>query len=162
MGIFSSYIKTLFAVCVCASVCQAILSGSSKNSKTLENGLKLVISLCVIITILIPGSKLIKNLKTADMPSADSTKVSDNYLLSLTKKELEDELNRKIKLSTGILPLYSCINFDIEETQNGTEVSFASAEITLSKADSEMCDTVNKFASELLGCKVTTTTDGEK
>lgn len=165
MSIISSYMIQVLTISVVGLLCDLCVSGISKNSKTLENGLKLVISLCICISVIFPLTNEIKdlNLSSFSILSELSSPVdsSHDYLLSLTKSQMEKELLEKINVSTGIRPLYVRIDLYTRQENGKSVIDFKNISVTLSEKDSQNAKDVKNIVKKLCGTNVEVQTDGE-
>jgi hypothetical protein len=137
MNIISSYIIQILTISAVGLLCDLCVSGASRNGKTLENGLKLIISLCICISVIFPITNEIKDLDLSSFSILSElstpTDLSNNYMLSLTKSQMQKELSEKIFISTGINPLFVRINLYTKQDKNQTIFDFKNISITISK-----------------------------
>ena len=157
--IISDYIKNLMVISCVGAICEFALKGASKGSKSLENGLKLIISLCLFISVFIPAAKYaVNSLETGvflqEIPSAKAKRYEASAVLELTKKELEKSLSEKIYEKFGILPDSISIDSFTEKNSEGAITAFWSADITISKECSYAFDDIREYAVGLIGKNV--------
>lgn len=166
MNIISSYILQILTISAVGLLCDLCISGVSKNSKTLENGLKLVISLCICISVIFPLTDEIKdlNISSFSVLSELSTPsdLSEDYFLSLTKSEMERELSEKITVSTGIQPEYVSIDLYTSKKDGQTIVDFKNICVVISQQDSQKATEVKSIAEKLCQSQVEVQTNGEQ
>ena len=150
----TSYLENLFIISLVGIITESILCASNKNSKSLENALKLVFSLCLTLSVILPGTQILKSESISELLKPDKSYTFDEQelnVISLTKKRLEADITEKIKEKFGIKPDSVSIEFVIEETSEDINVSVESINISLSKKDSDKSYEINKYASGLLG-----------
>lgn len=158
----SSYLAEIFAVSLAGTLCEFILKNSSANSKTLENGLKLVISLCLIVSIFVPASRFVlrelpdlyEEQSFSDMFLSTNAKNDGEGLLQLTVKETQNNLCEKIYEKFGILPDSVNIDFIIENNGQNSELIITGADISVKKECSYAFQDIKEYAEALLGATV--------
>ena len=158
-GFFKSYITDIFVISICAGICEFLLDGAAKHSKTLENGLKLAVSLSLCVCVLMPALKYAASFFLADdsLPSfsqsaAESTKNTEN-LETLLKNQLENDVCGKIYEKFGILPDSVCINF-VRRQDNDASFETA-ADITLREECLYAAHDIKEYVCEDLGINAT-------
>ena len=154
--IISDYIKNLMVISCAGAICEFAMKGASKGSKSLENGLKLIISLCLCISVFIPAAKYaVSTLETGafsqETPSVETEQYESPDVLALTKKELENSLSEKIYEKFGILPDSVSIDFVTEDNNKSEKKAFSGADITISKECSYAFDDIREYAGGLIG-----------
>ncbi len=158
-GFFKSYITDIFVISICAGICEFLLDGAAKHSKTLENGLKLAVSLSLCICVLMPALKYADSFFSADgsippfsQSAAKSAENTEN-LETLLKKQLENDVCRKIYEKFGILPDSVCINF-VRRQDNGASFETV-AGITLREECLYAAHDIKEYVRKDLGIDIT-------
>ena len=76
----TSYFQNIFIISITGTVTEALLSSCPGNTKTLESGLKLVFSLCLLLSVIIPAAEI---LKSTDISQDFELKYDYNCLLNI-------------------------------------------------------------------------------
>ena len=150
----TSYFQGIFIISLTGTVTEALISASCANSKTLESGLKLVFSLCLLLSVIIPTAELLKNTDFFEYQSYNfqtSLTTGEQNLISSAKKQMENEIQEKIYERFGINPSSVCIDFVTEESENSINVDISRVTVSLPHQYTDYHDKINDFAKELLG-----------
>ena len=103
MGFFSSYIKSLLTVAVCALICNTVCEGF-KGSKALEKAMAITTSLCIFITVILPVCNSLKDI-TRGMVSEqnEGTETAFSFTENLATAT-EMHINELIYKEIGTIP----------------------------------------------------------
>ena len=158
-GVFKSYITDIFVISICAGICEFLLDSTAMRSKTLENGLKLAVSMCLCVCVLLPALKyadqlftLKKSLPTFSYNGDDSAENAED-LESLLKEQLKNDICNKIYEKFGIQPDSVCIDF--VRRQDTDKSFYASADITLGEEYLYAKQDIKEYANQHLGINIT-------
>ena len=126
-ALFSSYIKSIAAVGICAFVCEWICI-SGKGSENVKKTVSLIASLCVFITVIVPFSfgikEMISNLDMSYTAEEPKNKNLENEFCSRIAEESEKMVKEKIFDKFGIIP-YD-VSIELCEQEKTLEFSFLS------------------------------------
>lgn len=158
-GIFKNYITDILIISICAGICEFLLDSTSGHSKAIENGLKLAVSMCLCVCVLMPALKYTNKLFTSEksLPSfsENGAEIGENpqELEILLKNQLKNDLCNKICEKFGILPDTVCISFD---RRQDTGTSFdTSADIILGEEYLYAAQDIKEYANTHLGINIT-------
>lgn len=152
--IITSYFQNIFIISITGTVTEALLSSCPGNTKTLESGLKLVFSLCLLLSVIIPAAEILKSTDISqdfELKYENSASFNEQCIINNTKKQLENEISERIYQQFGIKPTSVCINFVIEETENSLNVSVDDVIVSLEPENSQYKEKATIYAKELLG-----------
>ena len=109
MEFFSSYIKMLLSVGLCAFICNTVCE-SFKTSKTLEKAISTTLSLCMFITILVPICSILKtdNILSKSFEQNDSVETYSSFSENI-ENALSLQISEAIREKTGISPKSTCV-----------------------------------------------------
>ncbi len=157
-----TYLHGILIISLIGIICETLLSASTKNTKTLESALKLVFSLCLTLSVLIPGAEILKNTNLSEMLSFEESTLpsEEQNIISLTQKQLEYEISQKIYSQFGIKPVSVSIQFVTEQSKNNTIVEINDVEIQLPQEHEGSYNLVYAYVTDLLG--INQNTDGEQ
>lgn len=159
----TTYLSNIFIISVIGIITEAIVSASGKESKTLENALKLVFSLCLTISVIIPGAEILKNTNISEVFEITDNKSfihQEQEVINLTRKRLEADISKIIHDKFGIKPTLVCIEFVTEQNDKEINVSIESVNVVLPEENNDKIFQINEYTKSLLGLNYTQ--DGEK
>ncbi len=159
----ASYLHGLLVISIIGIISDALLSASSKNTKTMESALKLVFSLCLTLSVIIPGAEILKNTNLSEIFVHEETPLiseEEQSIVFLTKKQLENEISEKIYTKFGIKPTSISIQFVTEQNNEKITVDITGVNIELPSEHNTSYNEIYAFVTDLLG--ISSNTDGEE
>ena len=139
---------SIFTAGICAFICESVCTGFG-TSKNLGKALSTVTSLIMVIIIVFPIGKAIKNKPTFSESNSNEQSVTSqsNDLISLTISQLEAEISEQISLETGIKPQSIIIDFiESDEIQTIEKIT-----VILSQTDIYDRNDVDNVVKKMVG-----------
>lgn len=139
---------TIFTAGICAFICESVCTGFG-TSKNLGKALSTVTSLIMVIIIVFPIGKAIKNKPTFSESNSNEQSVTSQShdLISLTISQLEAEISEQISLETGIKPQNIIIDFiESDEIQTIEKIT-----VILSQTDIYDRNDVDNVVKKMVG-----------
>ena len=139
---------TIFTAGICAFICESVCTGFG-TSKNLGKALSTVTSLIMVIIIVFPIGKAIKNKPTFSESNSNEQSVTSQShdLISLTISQLEAEISEQISLETGIKPQSIIIDFiESDEIQTIEKIT-----VILSQTDIYDRNDVDNVVKKMVG-----------
>jgi len=147
---FSSYLGSVMTIGICAFICETVSSASQTSAGT-KNAMRLICSLCVFITVIIPFCSGIRSfythIATSGITAEKNSVQYENSFLELTEKETEKRIMQEILDKTGII--IKSADIDLCEKENMLIV--LSVRVTVSNKDSGDADNVRQLISDMFG-----------
>ena len=139
---------SIFTAGICAFICESVCTGFG-TSKNLGKALSTVTSLIMVIIIVFPIGKVIKNKPTFSESNSNEQSVTSQShdLISLTISQLEAEISEQISLETGIKPQSIIIDFiESDEIQTIEKIT-----VILSQTDIYDRNDVDNIVKKMAG-----------
>lgn len=139
---------SIFTAGICAFICESVCTGFG-TSKNLGKALSTVTSLIMVIIIVFPIGKVIKNKPTFSESNSNEQSVTSqsNDLISLTISQLEAEISEQISMETGIKPQSIIIDFiESDEIQTIEKIT-----VILSQTDIYDRNDVDNIVKKMVG-----------
>ena len=139
---------SIFTAGICAFICESVCTGFG-TSKNLGKALSTVTSLIMVIIIVFPIGKVIKNKPTFSESNSNEQSVTSqsNDLISLTISQLEAEISEQISMETGIKPQSIIIDFiESDEIQTIEKIT-----VILSQTDIYDRNDVDNVVKKMVG-----------
>ncbi len=158
-----AYLHGLLTISLIGIISDSLLSVSSKSTKTMESALKLVFSLSLTLSVLIPGAEILKNTNFSEIfahEEAGHISEEEQSIIYLTKKQLENEISEKIYSEFGIKPTTISIQFVTEQNNEKITVDITGVDIELPSEHGTSYNKIYAFVTDLLG--ISSNTDGEE
>ena len=144
MEFFSSYIKMLLSVGLCAFICSTVCD-NFKSSKTLERAMATTVSLCIFITVLFPICSIIRNSGTLIHSVDEGTTIETS---SFTQN-IEESMNKQIKgiiyENFGMVPKSTSVSISTQDDEYVIEEIL----IELNHKDSDKKSLIAEFLRSL-------------
>lgn len=162
------YFVRLFLICLAAALAEMICEHTKSAGGSVGNAVRLICSLCVCVTVFsafLSGTGITEKAEDlwnyAEQSTFSQEETSGTaMLMEQTRQNLENELAAKIFEHYGIKTTAVRIEFSMNRTENGTEVSVAALEIRF-PAGTPTADTlaVKSYAESVLGCNCVVKTE---
>lgn len=139
---------SIFTAGICAFICESVCTGFG-TSKNLGKALSTVTSLIMVIIIIFPIGKAIKNKPTFSESNSNEQSVTSQShdLISLTISQLEAEISEQISMETGIKPQSIIIDFiESDEIQTIEKIT-----VILSQTDIYDRNDVDNIVKKMAG-----------
>lgn len=139
---------SIFTAGICAFICESVCTGFG-TSKNLGKALSTVTSLIMVIIIVFPIGKAIKNKPTFSESNSNEQSVTSQShdLISLTISQLEAEISEQISMETGIKPQSIIIDFiESDEIQTIEKIT-----VILSQTDIYDRNDVDNIVKKMVG-----------
>ena len=139
---------SIFTAGICAIICESVCTGFG-TSENLGKALSTVTSLIMVIIIVFPIGKVIKNKPTFSESNSNEQSVTSqsNDLISLTISQLEAEISEQISMETGIKPQSIIIDFiESDEIQTIEKIT-----VILSQTDIYDRNDVDNIVKKMVG-----------
>lgn len=157
MNFLSDWLLMLIPTCACA-VCAEALFSSFSHSLSMQKYIRFTLSLCICSVIFMPAFSLLGTLPEKiddiklelEQDKEDFVSLSDEFVLSFAKQELEKKCADKIYERFGIKPQYVSIEFSVREQESSLLADICFFEIGLLKKDKEQASSVRIYMEELL------------
>lgn len=149
-----SYFQSIFLISITGTVTEAIFTASAGNSKTLHSGLKLIFSLCLLLSVFIPAAEIVSTenfYHTSYEINSHHLNANEYNIITATKKQLQNDIAEKINSELGIKPTSVCIELVTDEKEKSINVEIKSVTVNLSDHDKNHSEKANSYAKQLLG-----------
>jgi Stage III sporulation protein AF (Spore_III_AF). len=157
----NEWFALLFTAAVVAAACDIFAASTLGKSESIKKCLKLILGLCVSCAVILPIFSALSGINGIKIPdgyhvdakeSGVKLNAVDDYTISLTQSNLENQLKKKLEEKLGINIPELRIELYKKENEGSVEVVVSKVTVYIKREDESAEPELTNQVKELLSC----------